>query len=143
MYWGKVGDNIKIKTNKIMAKDIEKKLEPELGKKQEETETEKSDHEAEQRGIAQEYLREQDYYGLLNDASLHLEGMQKRALEGGDSSNASRFEQDFKQISKLMGNSGKRSESLLNKLSEEAKEKYLRGGEEMDTARKEADAAYE
>ena len=126
-----------------MTKDIEKKFESELNKKEEGTETEKSDHETEQRNIAQEYLREQGYYNRLNDICMHLEQMKSKALEIADSANASRFEQDFKQISNLMEGSGKHSESLFNKLSKESKDKYLRGGEEMDQARREADAAFE
>ena len=126
-----------------MTKDIEKKLKFEFNKKEKGTEAEKSDHETEQRNIAQEYLQEQIYYRRLNDICVYLERMKSRSLEGGDSANASRIEQDFKQISTLMEGSGEYSESLLNKLSEESKGKYLRGGEEMDKARNEADAAFE
>ena len=135
-----------------MSRNPEKKSEPRLEEepeeiKEESTETEKSDPETEQGNIANEYLQEQGHYNRMNEvyqARLReLDNLRGESHIPGASDNISRIEQELKQISTLMEGSGKYSERLFGQLSEESKDKYLRGGEEMDEARKEADAAFE
>jgi len=108
---------------------------------------EKSDHEAEQSSIAHEYLQEQNHYKRMNEvyqARLRdLDGLREESHLPGVSDNISRVEQELQQISVLMEGSEKYSEKLFDQLSEESRDKYLRGGEEMDEARKEAERAFE
>lgn len=135
-----------------MSINPENKFEPELekeseGKKEESAQAEKKDHETEQGNIANEYLREQSHYSRMSKVyQARLRDLDRLRAEShipGASDNISRIEQELKQISGLMEGSGTYIEKLFNQLSEESKDKYLRGGEEMDRARREAERAYE
>ena len=134
-----------------MPRNPENRFDPEIIKEKDNEKEgaglEQSDAETEQGNIANEYLQEQGHYNRMNEVyQARLRELDKLRGEShipGASDNISRIEQELKQISTLMEGSGKYAENLSNQLSEKSKDKYLRGGEEMDRARREADAAFE